>query len=96
MGNFGTVLRIAEELAKDVSVEFTGAVLRPHVYLMRGKGEKAKKVTDALRKVGYELAKKGRMPKNLLEVISQPLISEEEYRNSLNNDYKNVKNKEKG
>jgi multimeric flavodoxin WrbA len=29
MGNFGTVLRIAEEIAKDVSVEFAGAILRP-------------------------------------------------------------------
>jgi len=30
MGNFGTVLRIAKELAKDCSVKFAGALLRPH------------------------------------------------------------------
>lgn len=95
MGNFGTVLRIAEELAKDVNVEFAGAVLRPHAYLMREKGEKATEVNDALRQVGYALVEKGRMPRNLLEVISQPLISEEEYKRSLNDDYKNVKSKGK-
>lgn len=95
MGNFGTVLRIAEELAKDADVEFAGAVLRPHAYLMREDGEKVKKVTDALRQVGYELVKKGRMPKNLLEVISQPLISEGEYRRNLNDDYKKAKSKKK-
>jgi hypothetical protein len=95
MGNFDTVLRIAEELAKDANVEFAGAVLRPHAYLMREDGEKVKKVTDALSQVGYELVKKGRMPKNLLEVISQPLISEEEYRRSLNDDYKKAKSKKR-
>ena len=30
MGNFDTVLRIATELAEDASVDFGGAVLRPH------------------------------------------------------------------
>jgi len=29
-GNFDTVVRIAEELAKDANVEFGGAILRPH------------------------------------------------------------------
>ena len=93
-GNFGTVLRIAEELVKDVNVEFAGAVLRPHAHLMVENTEKAKKVTEALRKVGYELIKKGRMSKSLLEVISQPLISEEEYRHRLNEAYEKVKSRE--
>jgi multimeric flavodoxin WrbA len=95
IGNFGTVLRIAEELAKDVSVEFAGAVLRPHAYLMVENKEKAKKVTEALRQAGYELMKKGRMSKSLLEVISQPLVSEEEYKRSLNEAYEKVKSGEK-
>jgi len=93
-GNFGTVLRIAEELVKDVNVEFAGAVLRPHAHLMVENTEKAKKVTEALRKVGHELIKKGRMSKSLLEVISQPLISEEEYRHRLNEAYEKVKSRE--
>jgi multimeric flavodoxin WrbA len=96
MGNFGTVLRIAKELAKDANVEFAGAVLRPHAYLMRRNGDRVKRVMHALRQVDYELVKKGQMPKNLLEIISQPLISEEEYRRSLNDNYKKVKIKEKG
>jgi multimeric flavodoxin WrbA len=95
MGNFGTVLRIAEEIAKDVNVEFAGAVLRPHVHVMAHNKEKAKKVTEALGKAGYELVKNGRMSKSLLEAISQPLISEEEYRRSLNYDCERDKSKEK-
>jgi hypothetical protein len=95
MGNFGTVLRIAEEIAKDASVEFAGAILRPHAYLMVENKEKAKKVTEALTKAGHELVEKGRMSKSLLEVISQPLMSEEEYKSLLNEDYEKVKSKGK-
>jgi len=91
MGNFGTVLRIVEELAKDANVEFAGAVLRPHAYLMIEKTEKTKRVVEALRRAGYELVKEGQMSRSLLEVISQPLISEEEYRRTLNNDYEKVR-----
>ena len=75
MGNFGTVLRIAEELAKDVNVEFAGAILRPHAHWLTQGGEKAEKVFGAARQAGYLLAKEGKMPRSLLKIISQPLIS---------------------
>lgn len=79
--NFGTVVRITEELAKDTSVEFSGAVLRPHAFLMKEKGELTEdggEVLDAVRRAGYELVEKGRMKKELLEMVSRPLISQEE------------------
>ena len=94
MGNFGTVIRIAEELAKDAGVEFAGAVLRPHADLISEEKEKAKIIWEALRQAGHELVDKGQMSKGLLEVISQPLVSEEEYRRSLNDDYESVRSKE--
>lgn len=50
---------------------------------------------DGMRQAGSELVKRGRMPKSLLEVIGQPLISEEEYRSSLNDDYIKVKRRTK-
>jgi multimeric flavodoxin WrbA len=92
-GNFSTVLRIAQEIAEDASVEFAGAILRPHAYLMTGKTEKAKRVKEALNKAGYELVKKGRISKELLEVISQPLVSEEDYRRRLSDDYEKAKSR---
>ncbi len=81
--NFETVVRIAEELAKDASVEFAGAVLRPHAFLMKEKGRLTKDgeaVLNTVKLAGYELIKKGRMNKETLEAISRPLISEEELR----------------
>jgi len=85
--NFETVVRITEELAKDASVEFAGAVLRPHAFLMKEKGKLTKDgeaVLNAVKRVGYELIKEGRMNKETLEAISRPLISEEELRRRYN------------
>jgi multimeric flavodoxin WrbA len=80
MGNFGTVLRIAEE--------FAGAVLRPHASLMMNEDGKltqdGKGVQDAARKAGFELVKEGKMKPETLELVSRPLISQEELRLSYN------------
>jgi multimeric flavodoxin WrbA len=89
MGNFGTVVRIARELAEDASVEFAGAVLRPHAYLMKEDGElteEGKAVQEAARRAGYELVKEGGMKVRTLDMVSRPLISQEEFRLRSNQD----------
>ena len=81
-GNFGTVVRIVKEFAEDASVNFAGAVLRPHASVMRKDGEltqDGRAVLDAVRKAGYELAKSGVMRKESLKAISRPLISRAEF-----------------
>jgi len=77
MGNFGTVVRIVEEFAKDADVEFAGALLRPHSSYMAENKEKAEKIFEAAKQAGNRLVKEGRMPKRFLKIIGQPLISEE-------------------
>jgi len=87
--NFEAVLHITEELAKNASVEFAGAVLRPHAFLMKKKGEVTKDgeaVLNAMKRAGYELIKEGRMNNETLEAISRPLISEEELRRLYNDE----------
>ena len=91
LGNFGTVQRIAEELAEDASVEFSGAILRPHASLMKENLEKAQEVMEATKTAGYQLVKKGAMSTKILEIISQPLISEEELRKRLNLNYERAR-----
>ena len=85
--NMDTVVRIIEELAQVASVEFAGAVLRPHAFLMKQKGEltgDGAAVLDAARRAGYELVREGAMSKDTLEAISRPLISEAELRERYN------------
>jgi len=89
MGNFDTVVGIARELAEDASVEFAGAVLRPHAYLMKEDGElteEGKAVQEAARRAGYELVKEGGMKVRTLDMVSRPLISQEEFRLRSNQD----------
>jgi len=81
------VLRITKELAEDASVEFAGAVLRPHAFLMKQEGElteEGEALLNAVRRAGYELVKEGVMSKETLEAISRPLISEDELRRRYN------------
>jgi multimeric flavodoxin WrbA len=73
MGNFDTVLRIVKELAKDCNVEFAGALLRPHSGYMANNLRKAAEIFEAARQTGHALIKEGKIPKNLLKIISQPL-----------------------
>jgi multimeric flavodoxin WrbA len=82
-GNFETVTRIAKEICQKASVEFAGSVLRPHADLLPEKKDKANKVFEALRKVGFSFVKDGFLSKDLLDVIAEPLISEEDLRQRL-------------
>jgi len=85
--NFGTVVRIAEELAENGSVRFAGSVLRPHAFLMKSGGTLTKDgraVVDAARQAGRELAEGGAMSQETLDAVSRPLISEEELRQRYN------------
>ncbi|MBN2172433.1 MAG: flavodoxin family protein [Candidatus Krumholzibacteriota bacterium] len=78
--NMGTVVRIAEELAADVSVAFAGAVLRPHAYLMWSEGEltaEGRTVHEAVRQAGRDLVRTGSMAPENLAAIARPLITQE-------------------
>jgi hypothetical protein len=77
-GNFGTVLRIAKEIAEDASVEFAGALLRSHAGFLGENKEKTRNVLEATKQAGYQLVNEGRVSIETLENISQPLISDEE------------------
>lgn len=86
-GNFDTLVRIVRELAEDTSVEYAGAVLRPHAFLMKEEGaltRDGEAVLGAVRTAGYELAHGGAMRLETLDATSRPLISEEELRRSYN------------
>lgn len=85
-GNFGTVLRIFKEWAKDANVEFAGALLRPNFRYMAENKEKAEKIFEAAKQAGYELVKEGKMSKDLLKVISQPIIAQEKWRRGIMRD----------
>lgn len=81
--NCDTVVRIVEDLAADAGVEFAGALVRPHAFLMRGEdglttGGRA--VLEAAERAGRELVEGGRMRPETLAEVARPMIAEEELR----------------
>jgi multimeric flavodoxin WrbA len=81
--NMGTVVQIVKELAENSGVEFGGAVLRPHAFLMKSDGlitPEGEAVLAAARNAGRELIADAKMKPQTLAKISKPLITEEELR----------------
>lgn len=79
--NLDTVVHIAEEIADTMSIEFCGAVLRPHAFLMKKKGElieEGASIINVVKKAGHEFAKDGLLGDDILQTIRKPLISQEE------------------
>lgn len=96
LGNFSHLIPIFENLALDASVEFPDPILRPHASLLKRDDAKAKEVIEALKAAGKELVLNGSIQKDLLDKISQPLVSEEEFRRELNEDYARIKSRREG
>lgn len=89
--NLGTVVQIAKEIARNASVEFSGAILRPHASLMNENKEKEDEVMNAVKRAGAQLIREGEMSPETLEIISQPLISEKELIERSNKAYQKAK-----
>jgi len=77
--NMDTVVRVASELAENMNIEFSGALLRPHSDLLERGGPKVDKVLRSARECGQALVKNGKMPKATLEAVAAPLTSREEW-----------------
>jgi multimeric flavodoxin WrbA len=85
--NFDTVLRIVREVAENASVEFAGALLRPHADQMWREGEltlDGQAVLAAAERGGRELIEQGRVQESTLEAVRRPLASEPEVRRWFN------------
>lgn len=79
-GNFETVTMIAKELAANAGVEFAGALIRPHAFLMKEGGaltEKGQEIIGLLREAGRTFAREGVITPGMFEAISAPLMAHE-------------------
>jgi len=82
-GNCDTVVRIIAELAADAGVEFAGALVRSHAFLMRsedGPTADGQAVLEAAKRPGRESADAGGMRPETLAEASRPIIAEQDLR----------------
>jgi multimeric flavodoxin WrbA len=89
--NMSLLVDFAKHVARDGNVEFSGAILRPHVFLMDKYKEKADEIRLAVRTAGTQLIETGAMSEETLALISQPLESEKELREWYNEMYRKAK-----
>ncbi|MFW9793028.1 MAG: flavodoxin family protein, partial [Candidatus Thorarchaeota archaeon] len=85
--NMELLVNFVDHMAKDASVEFSGAVLRPHASLMNKYKETAEEILSAVKDAGTQLVRTGKMSEETLETISKPLQSEKELRDYYNKEY---------
>jgi multimeric flavodoxin WrbA len=93
--NLNIVLNIIEELALNTSTELSGIILRPHAYALREETEKNKDIISTLETIGGNLIKVGKIDKEDLTYISQPLVNKEDYITTWNKNYLEEKRKQK-
>jgi hypothetical protein len=89
--NMSLLVDFAEHMARDANVEFSGALLRPHAFLMDQYQDKAEEIRVAVRTAGAQLIKAGKMSEETLALVSQPLQSEKELRDWYNEMYRRAK-----
>lgn len=77
--NLNSAIGVITEIAKNYSIEFAGAIRRPHCYPLQDDTEKSKEILQKLEEVGFKFIKEGEMDKESLDIISQPLATQEEY-----------------
>jgi multimeric flavodoxin WrbA len=91
LGNLDTLKRIVEEIAADSSVEFGGAILRPHAFIMDSYPDDKKIIISTLRRAGCQLINECKISPDKLNLISKPLISFEDYLKKETDHYLRVK-----
>jgi len=79
--NTDSAIGVIEELSKNYSIEFAGAIRRPHCYPLQDETEKSKAILKRLEEVGFKFIKEGKIAKSDLDFISQPLAEKDEYTN---------------
>lgn len=90
--NLELAVKLIEELSETYSIEYSGAVLRPHAYSLKSDTEKSKEILHKLEEVGFKFIKEGLLSKEDLDFISQPLVDEKKIRERANSNYLKRKN----
>jgi multimeric flavodoxin WrbA len=88
--NFDPLVEIVREIALKTGVEFVGAVLRPHAFIMSHFPEEEASILGSVRKAGVEMVRDHRMSPETLNEIRRPLIDQEQLRQLYNDEMAKV------
>jgi multimeric flavodoxin WrbA len=98
MDNFDPILAQFQARSTHGNMQFAGALLRPHGPVLREMielGAPVQDVLEAAREAGRQLVREGAISPELLNTISRPLISKDEYQKIANQQFTEVLRKNK-
>jgi len=88
MDNFDPMITHFKAAAKNLYMEYIGALVRPAGVLLdivaQSQPEKVESIYNAIKRAGYEVVAEGRMSPQTMEAAAQELIPQEAYMNQLN------------
>lgn len=83
MDNFNPLQAHFQVVAKQLDMEYIGALLRPAGMVLdtvaQSQPEKIEAIYEAMRKAGYEVVAHGKMSPQTLEIAAQEIITPKEY-----------------
>jgi len=82
MDNFDPLVSHVQALCKNLSLEFAGALLRPHGHVLKilqDLGAPVEDIFDAARTAGEKLITEGVIPADIQTIISRPLLPRQEF-----------------
>ena len=82
LDNFDPLVGHVQALCKNLSLEFAGALLRPHGHvlkIMQDHGAPVDDIFDAARTAGEKLIAEGSIPADIQNIISRPLLPRQEF-----------------
>jgi multimeric flavodoxin WrbA len=85
--NFNVIVAHMQAFAKNITAEFSGALLRPHAASLKGMialGAPVLDIPDAAREAGRQMVTENRISPALLETISRPLVPRDIYQQTSN------------
>lgn len=94
--NFNALVAHIQAVAKNLSAEFSGALLRPHAGSLNdmiAEGAPVQDIPDASREAGRRIIRDGTISPALLETISRPLVPCDAYRQNSNQHFKELQEK---
>jgi multimeric flavodoxin WrbA len=87
LDNFNPLLVHMQAVSRNLGLEFSGALLRPHgsaLRAMMNQGMPVSDVLDAAREAGRQLIEDGRMNADTLKIVSRELLPQKMYVNIAN------------
>ncbi len=93
MDNFDALVTHVQAIGRNISMEFAGALLRPHGPVLKGmmdQGMDMSDVFEAAKDAGRQLVRDGKMSPDTLKAVSRDLLSKEQYLTIVNMFIKNA------